>query len=319
MTGRTGSPQRNGDTEQLRRGSTGRPASQADERDRIDRENEHHRIHQVLVFTIDPIARVASRRPSNPCRSVQPPLLRCSVVKPFPPSSPFPLSPSSLFRCAVAAAAAVAVLSCRPTCGDDASTGLGQGGGRSTGVASLGQRRAAWRSQPAPRRRRHDERRRPALRGGARSVRARIPRVLHGRGPGRTAGIRGSPTSSLTLKRPSASDERIAMQIDDAGESWVGRWPAGRRSGVYDRTSWLFDSSRAVLDRFTIQFPTVRPSPPSAVAVFRSARRVCDRCGRQGPAAPVPAPDAQSGCRRGHARVAPEGAARGRESFAGVP
>jgi hypothetical protein len=27
----------------------------------------------------------------------------------------------------------------------------------------------------------------------------------------------------LTLKRPSAPDERIAMQIDDAGESWVGR------------------------------------------------------------------------------------------------
>jgi hypothetical protein len=27
----------------------------------------------------------------------------------------------------------------------------------------------------------------------------------------------------VTLKRPSAPDERIAMQIDDAGESWVGR------------------------------------------------------------------------------------------------
>jgi len=27
----------------------------------------------------------------------------------------------------------------------------------------------------------------------------------------------------LTLSRPSAPDERIAMQIDDAGESWVGR------------------------------------------------------------------------------------------------
>ena len=27
----------------------------------------------------------------------------------------------------------------------------------------------------------------------------------------------------LTLKRPSAPDERIAMQIDDTGESWIGR------------------------------------------------------------------------------------------------
>jgi hypothetical protein len=27
----------------------------------------------------------------------------------------------------------------------------------------------------------------------------------------------------LTLRRPSAPDERIAMQIDDAGESWAGR------------------------------------------------------------------------------------------------
>jgi hypothetical protein len=27
----------------------------------------------------------------------------------------------------------------------------------------------------------------------------------------------------LTIKRPSPPDERIAMQIDDAGESWVGR------------------------------------------------------------------------------------------------
>jgi hypothetical protein len=27
----------------------------------------------------------------------------------------------------------------------------------------------------------------------------------------------------LTIKRPSVPDERIAMQIDDAGESWIGR------------------------------------------------------------------------------------------------
>jgi len=28
---------------------------------------------------------------------------------------------------------------------------------------------------------------------------------------------------ALTIKRPSAPDESVGMQIDDAGESWVGR------------------------------------------------------------------------------------------------
>jgi hypothetical protein len=54
-------------------GSTGRPAQQADERDRIDRENEHLRIRRVLVFTFDPIAPRRFATPSNPHSPVQSP------------------------------------------------------------------------------------------------------------------------------------------------------------------------------------------------------------------------------------------------------
>jgi len=50
-------------------GSTGRPAQQADERDRIDRENEHLRIRRVIVFTFDPIA---PRRFATPVEPAQP-------------------------------------------------------------------------------------------------------------------------------------------------------------------------------------------------------------------------------------------------------
>src|SRR5262249_44684698 len=112
VMGRTGSPQRNGDTEPLGRGSTGRPASQAERVNRSDCENERHRIVGRSFSRSDLFARIALRCPSNLCRSVQPPLLRCSVVKPFAPLSLFLFSPSSLFRCAAAAVAAVAVLSC---------------------------------------------------------------------------------------------------------------------------------------------------------------------------------------------------------------
>src|SRR5436190_15052550 len=72
-TERTGSPQRNGATEIKRRcaGSTGRPAQQADERDWIDRENEHLRIRRVLVFTFDPIAPRRFATPVEPSPSVQ--------------------------------------------------------------------------------------------------------------------------------------------------------------------------------------------------------------------------------------------------------
>jgi len=49
--------------------------------------NEHLGIRRVLVFPIDPIALVGlPRRPTRRIAvSVQPPLLCCSVVKPFPP------------------------------------------------------------------------------------------------------------------------------------------------------------------------------------------------------------------------------------------
>ena len=38
----------------------------------------------------------------------------------------------------------------------------------------------------------------------------------------------------LTMKRPSASDERIAMQIDETGESWIG---SGQPVGVRAETT----------------------------------------------------------------------------------
>ncbi len=61
-------------------GSTGRPATQADWRERIDRENEHLGIHGVvLVFTIDPFAQRRFATPVEPTLSVQSPLLRASV------------------------------------------------------------------------------------------------------------------------------------------------------------------------------------------------------------------------------------------------
>ena len=95
-TERTGKPQSNGATETKteRRDSTG----VAKRRCAIgsNRENEHTR-SSVFVFTIDPIAPVGlRRRPTRrilcrvtPCIfSVQPPLLRVSVVMPFAPSPP---------------------------------------------------------------------------------------------------------------------------------------------------------------------------------------------------------------------------------------
>jgi hypothetical protein len=54
-------------------GSTGRPAQQADERDPIDRENEHLRIRRVIVFTFDPIAPRRFATPVEPAQPVQSP------------------------------------------------------------------------------------------------------------------------------------------------------------------------------------------------------------------------------------------------------
>jgi len=54
-------------------GSTGRPAQQADERNRVERENEHLRIRRVLVFTFDPIAPRRFATPVEPSSSVQSP------------------------------------------------------------------------------------------------------------------------------------------------------------------------------------------------------------------------------------------------------
>ena len=43
----------------------------------------------------------------------------------------------------------------------------------------------------------------------------------------------------LTIKRPSAPDERIAMRIDEAGESWVGRGqPVGDLATVTARLAF---------------------------------------------------------------------------------
>ena len=56
----------------MRAGSTG-AAQQADERDRIDRENEHLSIRRVLVFAVDPVAPRRFATPVEPSPSVQSP------------------------------------------------------------------------------------------------------------------------------------------------------------------------------------------------------------------------------------------------------
>ena len=49
----------------------------------------------------------------------------------------------------------------------------------------------------------------------------------------------------LTIKRPSESDEMIAMRIDEAGESWGGMRRAVANPGGDNRAAGLFNSSRA--------------------------------------------------------------------------
>ena len=61
----------------------------------------------------------------------------------------------------------------------------------------------------------------------------------------------------LTIKRPSAPDERIAMQIDDAGESWVGRGqPVGHLAAVTARLAFSIKNEPYWID---IPFKTGDP------------------------------------------------------------
>ena len=261
--------------------------------------NEHLSIHQGLVFTIDPIAPRRFATPVEPALR-EPPLLRGSVAELFAPSSPF--------LCAVAAARP------SPPCSRPAATTPARdpvkAAAAGPGVSSHRQRRAAWRSQPAPWRGRHDEGRRPALRGGARSVRdARIACTLRTRS-GRAAGLGGVRRRADDQTRPE-SDERIGMQIDDAGESWVGH---GRPVAKPANTTavWPFSIRH---EPYWIDLPfgsqQMRHLVTSPCAVCCVARRVCDRrrlrpAGRADAASQVP--HAESRRRRRHAGGAPEGA-----------
>ena len=55
--------------------------------------NEHPRIARCSFFAIDPIAQRRFATPVEPPQSVQPPLLRVSVVIPFSLSPLFPFPP----------------------------------------------------------------------------------------------------------------------------------------------------------------------------------------------------------------------------------
>ena len=112
--------------------------------------------------------------------------------------------------------------------------------------------------------------------------------VLHRRGAGRAAGLRGVRRRADDQTRP---DRRNCRDADRRRGRKLGRpWPARRETGQYDRTSGLFDSSRAVLDRFTVRFPTVKTGSPRPSRSVCRARRVCDRVRAPGPGRARPAP-----------------------------
>ena len=53
----------------------------------------------------------------------------------------------------------------------------------------------------------------------------------------------------LTMKRPNAPDERVAMQIDETGESWIGGGqPAGVPAGTTVRLAFTIKGEPYFID-----------------------------------------------------------------------
>jgi len=69
----------------------------------------------------------------------------------------------------------------------------------------------------------------------------------------------------LTIRRPAQPDERIAMQIDDTGESWIGSGqPVASPAATTARLGFSIEH-----EPYWIDLPFKSPTPPSAPAQRR--------------------------------------------------